>query len=268
MSEVDLPAANRLRELAGWNQRYNDWQRLLRYQTDGCFVAVHDSDVVGTVTTTCYCGLDDGPSLAWIGMMLVNPDFRRQGIGTQLMQRALQFLNDCDIDCIKLDATAAGAPVYERLGFRKEWTFHRWVHNSSNERPQAPKFSESITELHLDQRAFGADRQHWLRLLAADSTVRVQGASFGMLRPGSHADYLGPVTATDPGIAKELIGDLLSHTAAPVYWDIPSPNQAGEELAEQLRFERTRELTRMWTGSKLIKPNTDLLFALSDPGTG
>ena len=92
MTEDDLRAADRLRDVAGWNQRLSDWSRLLRYQPDGCFVAVANEQVAGTVTTTCYRDTPGEPSLAWIGMMLVHPGFRRQGIGTQLMNRALEFL--------------------------------------------------------------------------------------------------------------------------------------------------------------------------------
>src|SRR5512145_3259576 len=89
MAENDLPGADNLRRLVGWNQMPEDWARMLRLEPDGCFVAILNSVVVGTVTTTTY-----GQALAWIGMMLVHPDHRRQGIGRRLMQRALQSMLD------------------------------------------------------------------------------------------------------------------------------------------------------------------------------
>ena len=81
MKSGDLVAADSLRNLAGWNQTATDWNRILNYQPNGCFVAVNADRIVGTVTTTCY-----GQKLAWIGMMLVHPDFRRRGIGTHLAE--------------------------------------------------------------------------------------------------------------------------------------------------------------------------------------
>jgi hypothetical protein len=54
MTPADLPAAERLRAQAGWNQTRADWQRLLAWAPGGCFVAAQDGRVVGTVTTTAY----------------------------------------------------------------------------------------------------------------------------------------------------------------------------------------------------------------------
>src|SRR5689334_25213122 len=84
MTPADLPVAARLREQAGWNQTRADWQRLLTWAPDGCFVAAQAGRVVGTVTTTAY-----GARLAWLGMLLVDTDLRRRGIGRALLTRAV-----------------------------------------------------------------------------------------------------------------------------------------------------------------------------------
>ena len=82
LRESDIPAALRLKELAQWNQTENDWLRLLRLEPNGCFCATIGDEVVATTTTTTY-----GHELAWIGMVLVDPEFRRLGIATRLMRR-------------------------------------------------------------------------------------------------------------------------------------------------------------------------------------
>jgi len=121
LTETDLDFADRMRAALGWNQRREDWARYLRHAPDGCFLAEWEGQPAGTVTTTSY-----GEDLAWIGMLLVHPDYRRRGIATALMERALEHLRSRRIRCIKLDATPEGRPVYERLGFRDEWTMQRW----------------------------------------------------------------------------------------------------------------------------------------------
>src|SRR6266852_4773742 len=103
MTDSDLRAADELRRLAGWNQTIEDWRRLLRLEPRGCFVAVQNGEVVGTVTTTTY-----GQALAWIGMMLVHPEHQRRGIGTRLMRQALEYLQGRGVKSVKLDATPAG----------------------------------------------------------------------------------------------------------------------------------------------------------------
>src|ERR1041385_2237710 len=95
--ESDIPAAMRLKEAAGWNQTEDDWHRLLLLEPNGCFGAGKDGALVGTTTTTTY-----GSELAWIGMVLVDPEYRRHGIAARLMSVALDYL-DGKVETIKLD---------------------------------------------------------------------------------------------------------------------------------------------------------------------
>src|ERR1044071_5228007 len=118
--EADIPAAMQLKEAAGWNQTEADWHRLLRLEPDGCFGAIQDGRLVGTTTTTIH------GELAWIGMVLVEQQERRQGIAAKLMNVALDYLKD-KVDTIKLDATSLGQPVYEKLGFEVESEVERWM---------------------------------------------------------------------------------------------------------------------------------------------
>src|SRR5215475_6239116 len=68
MTEADVPAGMRLKDLSGWNQTEHDWQRFLSASPHGCFVAEMDGQVVGTVATISYEN-----KFAWIGMVLVDP---------------------------------------------------------------------------------------------------------------------------------------------------------------------------------------------------
>src|SRR4030095_4043706 len=97
--ESDIPAAMKIKEEAGWNQTDDDWLRLITLEPEGCFGAVKDGRLVGTTTTTTY-----GSDLAWIGMVLVEPESRRLGIATSLMKTAMAFL-DGKVDVVKIDAT-------------------------------------------------------------------------------------------------------------------------------------------------------------------
>ncbi len=112
MTEADVPRCDVLRGLAGWNQLRQDWLRFIRWEPKGCFVAEAGDQILGTVTTTSY-----GTALAWIGMMLVHPEHRRKGIATQLMEKAVDYLKGQGVHCIRLDATPAGLPLYEKMGF-------------------------------------------------------------------------------------------------------------------------------------------------------
>src|SRR3954463_5394866 len=104
LDESDIPAAMRLKELARWNQTESDWRRLLRLEPRGCFCAAIDGALVGTTTAITY-----GGELAWIGMVLVDPAYRRRRIATRLMQAALDYLGE-RVETVKLDATPDGRP--------------------------------------------------------------------------------------------------------------------------------------------------------------
>ena len=74
MTENDVAAGMRLKELAGWNQTESDWKRFLRASKDGCFVAEVDEVVCGSAATIIY-----GGRFAWVGMVLVDPAYRGRG---------------------------------------------------------------------------------------------------------------------------------------------------------------------------------------------
>src|SRR5262245_64942987 len=82
MTPADIPLGMRLKSQNGWNQLEADWQRLLAMEPDGCFVAEANDVGVGTACT-CVFG-----SVAWIAMVLVDAERRKQGIGTALMEHA------------------------------------------------------------------------------------------------------------------------------------------------------------------------------------
>lgn len=268
LTERHLPAADELRRLAGWNQTPEDWERLLSFEPQGCFVAIDHGEVIGTVTTTTF-----GEQLAWIGMMLVHPDHRRRGIGTRLMQAALDYLKARGIACIRLDATPAGRPVYEKLRFVAEWTLTRYQatsvsgENSPNIREVTDADWPEVEK--LDCAAFGVPRGRVLRSFAQGSRLSLiwSGVGYGMLRPGSQSDYLGPLVCNR---ADTPLVSALLHAAGSrsVFWDVPDGNAAARGMAEHFGFSPVRPLTRMRLGPDSVPSRPTAQLAIADPSVG
>ncbi len=165
MTIDDIPEAMRLKDIAGWNQTAPDWQRFLSATLDGCFVAEHEGRVIGTTTTIIYEG-----RFAWIGMVLVEPQFRGLGIGTALLERAISYLDAQGVPCMKLDATPQGRVLYEKLGFVPEYENERWILQREPDETIIPHVPVRIEDvLELDREVFGADRSRLLRSLAAEA---------------------------------------------------------------------------------------------------
>ncbi len=118
MKPYDIDAGLALCRAAGWNQLARDWEIFLHLSPYDCCVATRDDKVVGTVAIIRYQNF-----FSWIGMVLVDPDCHRQGIGMQLLKEALQILHN--EETIKLDATPAGREVYLKLNFVDEYHLAR-----------------------------------------------------------------------------------------------------------------------------------------------
>lgn len=270
LRENDIPEIMRLVEQAGWNQLPADWLRVIQLEPNGCFVARREGLIAGTVTTTCH-----GNDLAWIGMMLVDQRLRRQGIGRRLMECAIGELQSRCIRSIQLDATPLGKPLYELLGFRTEFAFHRWQKIGSPDAVPAtgsPMLHPSNTPLSernrgFDRVTFGADRTKLLlRLLESSHSITTPDGSLGMIRGGRIADYLGPVSSTEQSHAPILHG-LLSQTNRDVFWDIPSQNTQAVSFAVCNQFSPVRTLFRMTIGDS-PNPHWASMYALADPALG
>ena len=279
MTEGDVPAADELRRLAGWNQTLEDWRRMLRLEPRGCFVAVQNGEVVGTVTTTTH-----GQALAWIGMMLVHPEHQRRSIGTRLMRLALEYLQGRGVKCVKLDATPAGRPLYEKLGFVSQWTLTRCRRLAEDETQYPESAASKARDLadadwdavdEIDAVAFGAPRDRLLRSLAQDSRAGLvwpaQGrvVGWGMLRPGANDDYLGPLVCSSAEGSLSLVAALLGKAGRhAVIWDVPDQNESAKTTAQRFGFVPLRPLTRMCLGLSPVADNPQAQFAIADPAVG
>jgi GNAT superfamily N-acetyltransferase len=269
--ESDIPAAMKLKEAAGWNQTEADWRRLLKLEPHGCFAAIENDQLVGTTTTTTY-----KEDLAWIGMVLVDPQHRRRGIATRLMETALSYL-DGKVAVIKLDATAEGRPVYEKFGFKTESLVERWrgnVKSRPTKREDAAIDLEAL--LALDRRAFGADRSQLIKCLIDDSPIApvlVTGESssltgYALARTGTRATYIGPVVTTDTAQVEDLLDRILVQlSGTSVYIDFSTECGVSWSVLADRGFVKERDLIRMSYGSRSVK-TSPLVIAIAGPEIG
>lgn len=276
MKQSDLAAALLLTQQANWNQTESDWQRLLNLEPHGCFVACTDAQVIGTVTAVSY-----RTELAWIGMVLVDPDFRGRGIGARLMHTVLAYLQQAGVTTIKLDATPAGYKLYESLGFVTEAILERWEGFARTTVPQElPGIDEQTRRLmfELDHRAFGVNRKEVLesllkvspiaplvKMLATEEELR----GYVLARRGGRASYVGPLVATDERVALELLDGMLNQLAGEkIYVDFHAGFPVSSEALAERGFNKQRTLTRMSYGRDSEAGTSRLIFAIAGPELG
>jgi GNAT superfamily N-acetyltransferase len=275
LTEEHISAGMRLTRLAGWNQTESDWRRVLKHDPQGCFVAYLDNRVVGTSTSTVY-----GEDLAWIGMVLVDPVYRRRGVATQLMEVTIRNLPSRGVKTIKLDATPAGRPVYAALGFTEETRIERWMGTArAAGKTDFPIWRPELRQkvMALDRRAFGAERAALFDSLVLDSSVmpltisapdgELQG--YALARRGRLACYIGPVIATDRHTAVSLLDGIFEQlNGRDVFIDINTRFETGAQIVSARGFVKQREFIRMRFGPDNRSETSKLIFAIAGPEIG
>lgn len=108
------------------------------FDPEGCLVAVDGAKLVGFILGLVrklplnFLGLE--PEKGWITSMFVNPDYRRQGIGSQLIERCLVFFRSRErkvvwvspytpnyfFPGVDLDAYPEGFNFFQKHGFTTE----------------------------------------------------------------------------------------------------------------------------------------------------
>ena len=272
MTIDDLRLGLRLSRQAGWNQTESDWLRFMNLEPEGCFVAELNGCSVGTTTTCIF------EKVAWIAMVIVDKNARGQGVGTKLLKHSLDYLDGRKVKTIRLDATRAGRPIYEKLGFVPEYELARFE-GIVRQGKTGPVVTEVVPEHYADMIGFdrqmtGTNRAKMLSLLFKEfpentriRTLHDKIDGFITMRPGANAVQIGPCAAT-MNAGPALLSDALKRCAGKaVFVDIPTGNVHAVKIAESSGLKIQRCFMRMCRGER-IKDNIQTIWAGSGPEKG
>lgn len=276
LTQDDVPFGMGLKDEAGWNQVATDWERFIALEPAGCFVARTQGREAGTITTTGY-----GDRFGWVGMLIVAPELRGLGVGRALLRRGIRYLEEeRGVAAVRLDATPAGRPLYESLGFRAEGLLERrqGVGWSAGPDETLPDLADGLAEVcAYDAARFGADRSRVLGRLATEPGVqgalcrgtRIPVEGYIVIRPGAFRHYIGPWVAEHPEAARRLWHWAVSRIPGePFCVDVPLANPAVEALVPRERFAVQRPLIRMCRGENRYPGQVGRIFGISGPEMG
>jgi len=275
MTEADLADGLRLSRASGWNQTLEDW-RLLLASGPGLFrVGVESGRVVASGGAVRY-----GNALAWICMILVEPESRSRGLGTRIFDEVLRRceaeLGAGRLRAVGLDATPAGRGIYLQRGFVEGPVLAR-MRVEAPAPADPPEGVMPLTAPDLDRvlegdrQVFGADRRAILRSAFESApelawTTRRGAYCFG--RHGDHADQVGPVVAEDRQSAVALAGACLSlPRSRPLILDARADPGWLAALCG-LGFREQRRLRRMYLGEARPLARPALEHAVFGPEFG
>ncbi len=258
---VDLAAAE------GWNPGLGDAGAFYDTDPEGFFVARLAGEPVGCISAVSYPG-----AFGFIGLFIVVPDRRGQGIGTALWRKALGYLED---HVIGLDGVVEQQHNYARAGFA---TYYRNVRYVLTHAPRFP--SRSLTPIgdvpraaleQYDRQCFPTRRERfldgWLSMadsiaLASVESGRVRG--YGVARRCRDGGKIGPLFADDADVAERLFTALCNEFGdrGPVYLDIPEINEAALALVSRHSMQAVFETARMYRGEPSAV-NTEKIYGVT-----
>ena len=206
---------------------------------DGHFlVAERDGAILGTAASVGF-----GPN-GWLGGIAVTPEARGERLGQRLTEAAIDALGPRD--SLLLLASAAGRPIYERLGFEVEDRYRVFWSP-----PDAARESNGLRRLTAADRDAVLELDEWVtgesRALAVDAgiegAVATPDLSAVALKPPWPAL---PILARDPAAGEALLRALI---APGLRLAVPEANTAAVETLVALGCTGGDDVVRMRRGA-------------------
>ncbi|HSM23271.1 MAG TPA: GNAT family N-acetyltransferase, partial [Anaerolineaceae bacterium] len=159
--DKDLAFAAKLTIQEAWHsETLSELQNFYKHDREGCLIAEIDNQPVGICIATPYA------HTGFIGELIVDHPYRKQGIGFSLMENAIEFLTARDIKTIFLDGVQNAVQMYKSLGFlplyRSLRFFGQLEEMKSNFVRQMRE--NDLGEINsLDKDTFGEDRSFFFK---------------------------------------------------------------------------------------------------------
>lgn len=248
----------------GWNPGIDDAAAFQNADPMGFFVARSDGKAVG-----CISVVNHSDQFAFLGLYIVRPEFRGQGIGKALWDYAIEHSAGRTIG---LDGVPDQQANYARSGFLMVGATERFTGVITGEASrQARRVHDDDIPGLIEQEArhSGTLKPAFLGTWYATSPNRETWLIDGEKGPIGHATIrkcragskLGPLCANEVSIARELILHCASRAHGPLSIDVPKPDSALRGLCLSLGMTPSFETARMYKGE--APPPTMALFAVS-----
>ncbi|WP_109480842.1 GNAT family N-acetyltransferase [Paraburkholderia sp. C35] len=248
--EVNLTIEWAARE--GWNPGLHDANCFRAGDPDGFFIGELHGEPVGSISAVAYDG-----QFGFIGLYIVRPEFRGQGLGLRIWQHGIAYLGQRNIG---LDGVVAQQANYRKSGFELAYRNIRFQGIAEAGATNGPSLvdARSVPFDRLaayDSQFFPAPREAFLHAwfnqpeaVALASVVDGQLRGYGALRRCREGRKIGPLFADDAQTAETLFTALAAHCPGEtVALDVPELNSAAVALAERHRLTSVFETARMYT---------------------
>ncbi|MEX0304403.1 MAG: GNAT family N-acetyltransferase [Leisingera sp.] len=269
LAEAEIRTAAGWAANEGWNPGHQDAACFGSVDPEGFWGGFLDGQMIACISVVNY-----GEAFSFLGFYIVAPQYRGQGFGFALWQKALEHAGR---RVVGLDGVVDQQDNYRRSGFELASRNIRFggVPSGTLEPGQGFDLQQLVAPCAgleaLDARVFPAPRrafwQHWLRAEGHVSVAAHQEgelAGFGTLRPCGSGYKIGPLVAVSRLAAEAVLARLLQELpeGQEVFLDVPEPHAAAVELAQSLGLAPVFETARMYRGDA-PQLETDLIYGVT-----
>lgn len=233
--------------IEGWNPGLDDAAAFFAADPAGFFLAVDGEEPVGAISVVNH---NDG--FAFLGLYIVRPDYRGQGIGYGLWQHAIAHAGT---RAIGLDGVPDQQANYARSGFRhagKTMRFSGRVEPKTTASIRLAEASDLTTLIDREAEASGTRKTAYMTAWFSGTANRktlIHPDGFLTIRKCRDGAKIGPLVAGDITTALQLIRHAAGIFGETVIIDVPDSADALGELCEDLKLTAAFETARMYRGT-------------------
>lgn len=245
----------------GWITDQREIEFLLGSYPQGCLTALVEGRPTAFITAIRY------ERSAWIGNLLVLPDFRRRGLGRRLMEKVLHCLDSSGCETVWLTASAAGAHLYRTLGFAEIDRVERWRGAGVAAFPNGPP-GYATTAASVDCLGWGDNRRAIFEGLPENSSCFMLKDGFLLYSPCGADRQIGPFGALSGDAAALLLDTLLENESSgdEVFLDVPVNNRLAGALLSARGFSIAGSTLLMSRGA-VPAYHPEYIYSLASPGS-
>ncbi len=257
MDRADLDRALDWAAAEGWNPGLDDAAPFLAADPQGFLMGFIGKEPIACISVVAY-----GAAYGFLGLYICHPDHRGQRHGRALWQAGMARLGD---RVIGLDGVVEQQARYAKYGFALAHRNIRFGGTASAhevadlrivalnpDRPTGLAGSIVAYDRGLQPAPREAFLRTWLMPPGRRTLAYVEADSicgYGCVRQCREGYKIGPLFADTPEIAERLFAGLTARLhGAPIFLDVPEPNDAAVALAKRHGLAPVFETARMYRG--------------------
>ncbi len=249
LSEIDIPSLIKLSSSVGWDYDEHEIRTIMLSGE----VYGHKNLVGEIISSAAIIPYDT--SLASIGMVIVNQDYRGMGLGEEVTQACVTAVST-DTTTM-LIATEKGKPLYEKMGFKEVDCVHKFLCDQYASFKNSNKIDSRVREfrpedferiIDIDKKSFGDSRRRFLVnrieqsqecLVISDEEGSIMG--YGLSVQGPENLVLGPIVAPNNETSLLLLHRLANNHVGRLRIDVPSGNEVFMNYLKERGFNKVSQ---------------------------